>query len=260
MGLFRVKFYDKMELIEMVSHELRGGRVPLVLEELIREVPELKEYLKNMPPELYHRCTIRIYPPGSIIHQKDFKLDYFGIIAKGEHRVINEFQNGNVFMIEKNEPIDFVGEVTILAGMERTSVTLETLTETTVIYFRRRDFEDWIERDIHFLRLVTRKVAFKLYRSSYNRGARLFYPPQFILLDYILKYAAAEHIERTKEITVRRTRQELYEECGVTVKTLNRTVKRLEEDGLVTMRRGKMTMNLEQYHLAQRRIHHYVEY
>ena len=50
------------------------------------------------------------YPPGTIIHQKDFTLNYFGIIAKGEHRVINEFQNGNVYMIEKNEPIDFVGE------------------------------------------------------------------------------------------------------------------------------------------------------
>lgn len=47
-------------------------------------------------------------------------------------------------MIEKNEPIDFVGEVTILAGMEKTSVTIETLTETTVVYFPRKDFEDWI--------------------------------------------------------------------------------------------------------------------
>ena len=36
-----------------------------------------------------------------------YKLEKFGIIAKGEHRVIND-------MIEKNKPIDFVGEVTIL--------------------------------------------------------------------------------------------------------------------------------------------------
>ena len=43
-----------------------------------------------------------------------YKLEKFGIIAKGEHRVINEFQNGDIYMIEKNKPIDFVGEVTIL--------------------------------------------------------------------------------------------------------------------------------------------------
>jgi hypothetical protein len=43
-----------------------------------------------------------------------YKLEKFGIITKGEHRVINEFQNGDIYMIEKNKPIDFVGEVTIL--------------------------------------------------------------------------------------------------------------------------------------------------
>lgn len=147
----------------------------MTLEELRKEVPELENYLKYMPKELEQRYWIKTYAPGVIIHQKDYELEYFGIIARGEHRVINEFQNGNVFMIEKNEPIDFVGEVTILAGMPKTSVTIETLTETTVFYISRKDFEDWIAKDIHFLRLVAHKIAYKLYRSSYNRGARLFY-------------------------------------------------------------------------------------
>ena len=232
----------------------------MTLEELIREVPALEEYVRNMPEELRRRCTIRVYPPGTIIHQKDYTLNVFGIIAKGEHRVINEFQNGNVYMIEKNEPIDFVGEVTILAGMPKTSVTIETLTETIVLYISRKDFEKWIETDIHFLRLVAHKVAYKLYRSSYNRGARLFYPPHFILLDHILKTAAALGIEDKDEITVRKTRQELYEECGITVKTLNRTITRLKEDGVISVKKGKITMTHAQYKLAQKTIHHYVSY
>lgn len=230
------------------------------LEELINEVPGLEEYFRHMPEELWSRYTIRVYPPGTIIHQKDFKLENFGIIAKGEHRVINEFENGNVFMIEKNEPIDFVGEVTILAGMEKTSVTIETLTETTVIYFSRKDFEDWISKDINFLRLVSHKIAYKLYRSSYNRGARLFYPPNFILLDYVLKQASLLHIKSKGSIIISKTRQELYEECGITVKTINRTIKKLKDDGVISLNKGKISMDLEQYRLAQEMIHHYVNY
>ncbi len=244
---------------QQLSHTMPcTGGDGMTLEELTREVPELHNYLKYMPEELRHRYTIRVYPPGTIVHQKDFSLNYFGIIAKGEHRVINEFQNGNIYMIEKNEPVDFVGEVTILAGMEKTSVTIETLTEMTVIYFSRMDFEQWIEKDIHFLRLVAQKVAFKLYRSSYNRGARLFYPPHFILLDYILKAAAAMDIDKRKIIIVRKTRQQLYEECGITVKTLNRTINKLKDDGVISLTKGKITMNLEQYHHGQKIIHHYV--
>ena len=69
----------------------------MTLEELIREVPELEGYLRFMPEELKLRYTIKTYPPGTIIHQKDEVLTYFGIVCKGYHRVINEFENGNVF-------------------------------------------------------------------------------------------------------------------------------------------------------------------
>lgn len=107
----------------------------MTLSELLIKVPELENYLRYMPEELKTRCTIKTYPPKTIIHQKDAELDYFGIVCEGYHRVINEFENGNVFMIERNDPIDFVGEVAILAGKPRTSVTIETTTDCTVLYF-----------------------------------------------------------------------------------------------------------------------------
>ena len=179
----------------------------MTLTELQKKVPELENYLRYMPEELKTRCTIKTYPPKTIIHQKDAPLDYFGIVCEGYHRVINEFENGNVFMIERNDLIDFVGEVTILAGKPRTSVTIEATTACTVLYFSRKDFENWIEQDIHFLRLVSQKVAYKLYRSSYNRGNRLFYPPQHLLLLYFLRY-----IENCHSNVIRRTREEIHEE------------------------------------------------
>lgn len=95
---------------------------------------------------------------------------------------------------------------------------------------------------------------------SYNRGARLFYPPHFILLDHILKSASAMKIEEKKLIVLPKTRQELYEECGITVKTINRTVKKLKEDDLIFLTHGKISMTLEQYKMAKKVIHHYVKY
>lgn len=218
----------------------------MTLEELRVRVPELNDYLKYMPDKLNERYWIHTYPPGTIIHQKDEPLEYFGIVCEGSHRVINEFENGNVYMIERNDPIDFVGEVTILAEKERTSVTIETLTECTVLYFSRKDFEDWIEKDIHFLRLVSQKVAYKLYRSSYNRGNRLFYPPQHLLLLYFLQY-----IEEYHSCVIRRTREEIHEETGISVKTLNRTIRKLKESGMVGITKGKVTMDEAQQKMAR---------
>ena len=47
----------------------------MTLEELIKEVPALAPYFEHMPEELHNRYTIRVYPPGTIIHQKDYKLE-----------------------------------------------------------------------------------------------------------------------------------------------------------------------------------------
>lgn len=231
----------------------------MTLEELIKRYPDAEPYLRGLPEGIRNRYTIRTFPPGYIIHQKQTRLDYFGIVCSGQHRVINEFENGNVFMIEKNDAVDFIGEVTILAEMEETSVTIETITECVVFMISRKDFEEWIRRDIEFLRLVSKKVAFKLYRSSYNQGAKLFYPPGFLLMEYLLKYGKEKDIHKYGMVTVKKTRQDIYEELGMTVKTINRTVQKLKDEGLISIQKGKITMTVEQYERGRQELVTYLK-
>ncbi len=225
----------------------------MTLTQLEQCVPQLLEYTRNMPPDIRSRCTVRTHPAGSIIHQKDMVLDYFGIVAMGENRVVNEFENGNVYMIESNKAIDFIGEVTILAGMERTSVTIEAVSDCVVAYISRQDAERWFSQDMNILRLTAGHTAFKLYRSSYNNGAKLFYPPAYILLDYLVRYGRQQGIDGPAppaQVCINRTRQMLQEEMGVNVKTLNRTISQLKGEGFFTLNKGKITFNRQQYELA----------
>ena len=143
--------------------------------------------------------------------------------------------------------------------MPKTSVTIETITESIILFLSRQDFEDWIAKDIHFLRLVAAKVALKLYRSSYNRGAKLFYPPQFLLLDYLINYVESAFLKdpQAMHIVVKKTRNALYEEIGISVKTLNRTIARLKEEGLFAIQKGKITMSPKQLKCAKERIGYY---
>ena len=230
------------------------------IEELLEKVPKLGEYIKNMPEELKTRYTIRTFPPGHIIHQKDEFIDYFGILCIGSNRVINEFENGNVYMIEKNEAIDFIGEVTLLAGYSNSSVTIETLTECTILFITKKDCEKWFAQDSHFLRLVAKHVAYKLYRTSYTSGVKLFFPPSFLVLDYLIHYVKENGMPEYGGLVVKKTRQELFEEIGITVKTINRTVKKLvEEDGLIGLYKGKITISSDQYQRILEEIKFYAE-
>lgn len=219
----------------------------MILSQLEKDCPDLLAYTKTMPPDLRNRCTIRKHPPGGIIHQKNMELSYFGIVAKGENRVINEFENGNVYMIEGNHAIDFIGEVTILAKMPCTSVTIEAVTENIVVYMRREDAEKWLSQDLHILGLVANHIARKLYRSSYNNGAKLFYPPSYLVLDFLIKYSRVMKIAPDQTLLIQRTRPQLQEEIGVNVKTLNRTIKQLKEADYFSVVKGKIAFSYEHY-------------
>lgn len=222
----------------------------MTFEGLLESVPELEPYVRHMPERIRLNHTILTLPPKHTIHRKGSELRSFGIVCRGVHRVVNEFENGNVFMIERNEAISFIGEVTLLAEQARTSVMIETVTECLILFISLEDFHYWVERDIHFLRLLAGEVARKLYRSSSDRGARLFYSANYMLLKYLIDYAREEKIEERQSILVKKTRVQIYEETGMTVKTLNRTIARLRADGLVSIVRGKMSMNADQYRNA----------
>ena len=56
-----------------------------------------------------------------------------------------------------------------------------------------------------------------------------------------------------------KTKEGIQEELGVTVKTINRTIAKLKEDGLIGIRKGQVTMFLEQYLRAKEEIAYYVK-
>lgn len=225
----------------------------MTLEQLEAEIPALLDYTRTMPLKIRQHAIIRKHPPGGLIHQKDCELQYFGIVARGENRVINEFENGKVYMIESNLAIDFIGEVTILAKKERTSVTIEAVTENTIVYIPRKDAEKWVAEDEVILRKMAERTAFKLYRSSYNNGLKLFYPPSYLLADYLVKtyeQALSSLItytpRRYKTFVLQKTRERLAEELGMNIKTLDRTVRSMNKDEYFHLVKGKISFTFEQ--------------
>lgn len=226
----------------------------MTLAELEKEVPELLEYTMTMPLEIRRHAMIKKHPPGELIHQKDCELQYFGIVARGENRVINEFENGNIYMIETNHAIDFIGEVTLLADKRSTSVSIEAVTENTIVYIPRKDAEKWLAVDDHIMRKMAQHTAFKLYRSSYNNGLKLFYPSTYLLADYLVKIyeqhfpdSPSRKNGRATPFILLKTRERLAEELGMNVKTLDRTVRSMNKNAYFDLVKGKISITPDQY-------------
>ena len=108
------------------------------------------------------------------------------------------------------------------------------------------------------LRAVSEHVAAKLYCSSYHRGERLFYSAKYVLLKYITQQAEDLGIRRSRKILLSKTRQEISEEVGMTVKTINRILTRFCREGIISTQRGKIALDTAQYRRAQQELKIYI--
>lgn len=227
-------------------------------EELLELAPGLRDFAGKIPQELDGLFQLRTYPAHALIHQKDSPLERIGILLRGTFRVVNEFENGNVFMIEMNEAVSFIGEVTLLAEAAATSVTIEAVTDCLAAFLPAGTFDAWLRQDIGLLRAVSRHVAAKLYCSSYNRGERLFYSAKYVLLKYLVRQAEEQGVRTSGHVVLSKTRRQISEEVGMTEKTINRTLAQLVKDGVLSIQRGKAAFSGEQYLSAQRELRVYM--
>lgn len=226
--------------------------------ELLELAPDLEEYTRQIPEELDGQFQLKTYPAHALIHQKDSPLERIGILLQGTFRVVNEFENGNVFMIEVNEAVSFIGEVTLLAGAATTSVSIETVTDCLAAFLPLETFDAWLRQDIGLLRAVSRHVAAKLYCSSYSRGERLFHSAKYVLLKYLVRQAEEQGVRTAGQVVLNKTRRQISEEVGLTEKTINRTLTQFVKDGVLSIRRGKAAFSAEEYHRAQKELRVYM--
>ena len=69
-------------------------------------------------------------------------------------------------------------------------------------------------------------------------------------MDYLINNADQGHIESKGSFKLNKTREEIREELGMTVKTINRTITKLKEQKQIGISSGKVTLSLEQYQAA----------
>lgn len=214
---------------------------------LLKVNPEIEKYINNIPENIRDKFSLITYSPNTIIHQKDTYIKSLGIVLKGSIKVISEFENGSVYMIERNDAICFIGEVTLLSGNEKSSVAIECVTECVVAYISKDDFNYWVNNDNNFLKILCTDISRKLYLASYDKGEYIFYPSKYTLLKFIKKTAHKMGIENSDNIKITKTRQEISEEIGITLKTLNRTISGLRDEKVIDIEKGKIKVSREQY-------------
>jgi CRP/FNR family cyclic AMP-dependent transcriptional regulator len=101
----------------------------------------------------------------------------------------------------------------------------------------------WMRTDNEFALAVAQLLAAKMYPTSNEAGRVKFLPSLERLHSYLIKRLGT--IE-TDMFILHTSRQQIADDIGTSVKTVNRGVTKLKEAGLISLLHGKITINKEQ--------------
>ena len=209
---------------------------------------KLEYLLGHMPAEIKRQTTHKVYLPGESIVRKGEEAKHVYLLTKGETRVSNEFASGQRYTFGSLDVPDLIGDLEVLAGQELYAASNEASSTCEVIAMRAETFLQWMRIDNDFAVAVAQLLAAKMYPTSNEAGRVKFLPSLDRLHGYLLKRLG--DIE-TDLFILHTSRQQIADDIGTSVKTVNRGVVKLKEAGLISLLHGKITINKEQQQMLK---------
>ena len=206
---------------------------------------QLEEYFITAPVWLMDSFKIEQMDAGYVFVRENAKVDKVYIIVKGQIKATDYRVFGIAYDFMKFDGTYAMGGMEALMELNYYKTTLETVTPCTMITIPFDKYKRWLETDVKALAREAKIVTSYLNEEARQGRLFLFLEGSQRIVFLLLKYYETSNVDGVYETSF--TRQSLAEESGLCVKTINRALRKLEEDGLVGKRGNRITINKEQY-------------
>ena len=116
---------------------------------------------------------------------------------------------------------------------------------------------EWMHMDIDALYMRTQENMKRLVMQTAEARRYLFMEGKDRLMVHLVrKYEQKQPLPEKFELKQTRTR--ISEEVGISMKTLNRNIKKLEEVNLIQLNKGKIVITKSQYMIMKKELEYYV--
>lgn len=221
-----------------------------LLMETMSQVPgSEKEYFYDLFKESSFGQVSRLQPfkleKDKQIVESHKDIDKIWILLYGSVKAIDEYATGDKYIFKSFHAPEVFGEMEILAGIEKYRASLVTETDC---YFITLSSEKYLEQLEDNLEYVLKRVK-SISESKLNeeRIYRAYLRVQGIdrLKLYMVK--VYEFNKSSGEFVLNKSRQEIADETGYSIRTVNRIIKQLKEEEFISGVGNKIKISKDQY-------------
>ncbi|MEG1472694.1 MAG: Crp/Fnr family transcriptional regulator [Christensenella sp.] len=211
------------------------------------KIKKLFHELSVVPPEyvVEHAEYIHLRK-NSYLFEQGGPLNCIYYLCSGQIGIYNISINGATSRIVYITPGEIVGEMEILCGKNEVAFTAKAYESCEILKIRNQDFISWIKSDSAFMYQMTTGVAHKLYTAATAICQHVRNDAVGIVSLYIMESVKNQFSNKNIAV-INHTRTDIADNCRISERTVNRSIKFLTELNLITVSHGKITVTREQY-------------
>ena len=223
--------------------------------------PKKREYMnvlfRNCTEEVkYYMSLVEVDADQTFIKAGE-ECTYIYIVLSGKVTGVEWPMNEKSYFFKDFGPGDFFGEIECFAGMTNYRISILSSTRCHLLAIPSVYYMEWMHIDVDALYMRTQENMKRLVSQTAEARKYLFMDGKDRLMVHLIrKYEQKQPLPDTLELN--QTRARISEEVGISMKTLNRNIKKLEEMQLLQLNKGKIVISKEQYLQMKADIDYYV--
>lgn len=222
------------------------SKILSVIDELSGEPKAfLTELFRNAPVWILDECKILELEKDTIFVREKEEVKNVYILTKGIVKACDFRILGIEYEFCHYEAIEILGGMEMFVESDGYMTTLITDTPCQFIVMSKDKFQEWLKNDCNALWMHTKTMTTYLLGETRKERAYLFL--QGIDRVYLFFENLYEKNAINGKMSIRLIRQQISDETGLSVKTINRSLKQMSEEGMLNIKGRMITVTEEQY-------------
>ena len=184
---------------------------------------------------LNDKFEMRTFQKGEVILNVEDRIDEVFILKNGRLKTYSLSENGNKHLIKIYENGELLGDVEIFTDSS-VICYLEGMDDGEIYVIKREHFLQWMEQDFNVSLYIVRQLAQKLINTGMKMQSAVSYPLKYQVLLYIFKYISQYKNNCIPKLLI-------VEELGSNIRSINRILKQLAEEGVIINQSGKIQVD-----------------
>lgn len=209
----------------------------------------LSEFFSTAPDSLCRACKYITFPTGYVfVHTFDLCHSVF-ILIEGRVKAVDQQHSDNIYVFDEFSALEFFGEMELFSSRSHYIADLMTTSPCRFIVIPSDEYQQWMQTDTKALYLRTCAMLTQLTHQASNERTHLFLnSTERIAFYFYRRYHTHEH-DGILQLFI--TRQMLADQTGLSLRTVNRAVKKLVTDGLISIKRSQIIIDPSHYLLLK---------